>query len=199
MIHRLIRAVGAACLFTLLAVGLVLAHAHLEESDPADGETITTPYTLSAQFSEEFDPDRSFIRVVDSGGTRVAEGGMDPDEPTMMTVELPELEPGEYEARWQTVTPDDNGVERGTFSFTVATPPTPSPSAEPTTAPSATTGPTASVAPTASPTAPTSPSASPEPVDGAPSASGSDVVLALVLAAVAIGAVLLFIFARRRG
>ena len=40
-----------------------LAHAELEESDPADGATITTPYTLTATFSEEFDPDRSFIRV----------------------------------------------------------------------------------------------------------------------------------------
>ena len=32
----------------------------------------------------------------------------------MMTVELPELDPGEYTAGWQTVTPDDNGVEHGT-------------------------------------------------------------------------------------
>ena len=104
----------------LLAPFRVLAHAELEESDPADGATITTPYTMTATFSEEFDPDRSFIRVRGPSGDIVAEGGQDPDDPTMMTVDLPELPPGEYTAGWQTVTADDNGVEDGTFTFTVA-------------------------------------------------------------------------------
>ncbi len=205
MTFRLVRAAVIACLLLLPVAAVAFAHAHLEESDPADGDTITTPYTVTARFSEEFDPERSFIRVHDSTGAQVAVGAVSPDDPTVMTVDLPELQPGEYEVRWQTVTPDDNGVENDTFTFTVAPAPTDSPSPSPTRSatPTSTQGASATApAPpsaTASPTATPSPAATPEPVDGAPSATGTDLVLALVLAAVAIGAVLLFIFARRRG
>jgi methionine-rich copper-binding protein CopC len=198
---RLLNPLLAGLLIGLLLPVTVLAHAHLEESDPADGDTITTPYTLTARFSEEFDPDRSFIRVHDSTGDRVAIGAVSDDDPTVMIVELSELEPGEYEVRWQTVTPDDNGVENDTFRFTVAAVATPSPSAQATPSSSAvptSSAPDASATPSASPATTPSVTSSPEPVDGSPSARGSDLVLALVLAAVAIGAVLLFIFARNR-
>ncbi len=45
---------------------------------PADGETIQTPYRLTATFTEEFDPERSFVRVQDATGAVVAEGGVSP-------------------------------------------------------------------------------------------------------------------------
>ena len=41
-----------------------------------------------------------------------------------------------YSVRWTTITPDDNGIERGTFTFTV-TAATPAPSASPAAAPGA--------------------------------------------------------------
>lgn len=204
MIIRATSALLMAFMFTALTPLAVLGHAHLEESDPAAGETISTPYTLTASFSAEFDAERSFIRVMDAGGALVAEGAVSDDDATVMVVELPALEPGTYEVRWQTVTPEDNGVERDTFTFTVAAAATPSPTvaatATPsaTAAPSATTVPSASVAPTSSPPASPTPVATAEPIDGSPSGTGTDLMLALLLAAVVIGAVLLFIFARNR-
>ena len=201
MIVRLINALVSAFVLSIFVTASVLAHAHLEESDPDDGSTITTPYTLTARFSGEFDADRSFIRVVDAAGTRVADGAVNQDNPTVMVVELPELEIGEYEVRWQTVTPEDNGVERGTFTFTVAEAATPSPSPRPspsTTAAPTGTAPSTSVAPAASPTVAPFPTASPQAIDGSPAGSGNDLMLALVLAAGVIGAVLLFVFARNR-
>ena len=197
MTHRLIGAFVAATLLVLLATVSVFAHAELVESDPADGETIETPYTLTATFSEEFDPNpqRSFVVVEDPAGDEVARGGVSEDDPTMMTVDLPELEPGDYTVRWQTTTADDQGVERGTFTFNV-TAPTPTPTANPT----PTTVPTAS-GPATSPLSPTEgpePTATPiSPIDQLPT-GGNDVVLALVIAGVVIAAIALFLLARSR-
>ena len=200
---------GALCSALLLLMFSVMpasAHAELEESDPADGETIETPYTLTATFSEEFDPNpqRSFILVRDSAGDEVARGGVSAEDPQMMTVELPALDPGEYTVRWQTTTADDNGVERGTFTFNVVAATTLPPTSPPPTATPAspTARPTASAAPTAtpahSPTPSPSPIASPPPSDGPQSASGNDVLLALILGAVAIAAIATFLFSRSR-
>lgn len=200
MTRNAIGALVAAGLLVLLSTVSVLAHAELVESDPADGDTIETPYTLTATFSEEFDPNpqRSFILVEDSAGEEVARGGVSDDDPTMMTLDLPELPPGEYLVRWQTRTLEDGGIENDTFTFNVAASATPSPRATPsptaTLAPATAPGTTPTPAPAASPL----PVATPAPIDGQPTTGGSDVFLALVLAAVAIGAIALFLFARSR-
>ena len=155
-----------AALLALSLPAFVMAHAHLEESDPADGATITTPYTLSATFSEEIDPLASSLVVKDASGAEVASGSVDPDDHTTMTADLPQLRDGVYTASWTSVTPDDGGIERGTFTFTVA-------------AAGATPAPT--------------------PIVITPGAAGSnDVLLALLLAAIGIGAVVLFVFFRGR-
>jgi methionine-rich copper-binding protein CopC len=124
----------AAAIAALLVLSLpltALAHADLEESDPADGATITTPYTLTATFAEEFDPARSTLVVENSAGTQVAAGTAD-DGHTKMTADLPALPAGVYTVRWTTVTPDDNGIERGTFTFNVGSSvSTPAPTAAP--------------------------------------------------------------------
>jgi copper resistance protein C len=179
----------AAFLAMLMSVSTVVAHAELVSSDPADGETIETPFTLTATFSEEFasDTERSFIRVQDAGGEIVASGGQSPDDATMMTVDLPALEPGEYTVRWQTTTEDDNGVERGTFTFSVAPPATPAPTATP--SPTRTAG--ASTPPVATPT--------PGPT-AAPTATGSgnDVLLALAIGVLIVGVIAFFLVRRSR-
>lgn len=183
-------AAAAALMLLLFSVSAVAAHAELEESDPADGATIEAPYTLTATFSEEFaaDPEISFMRVQDASGAVVASGGQSADDPTMMTVDLPELEPGEYTVRWQTTTEDDNGTERGTFTFKVAAAATPSPAATATPAASA---------PAASPTAAPTPTATPGGA-GQSTAGGSDVLIALIIGLVIIGAIAAFLFARQR-
>lgn len=191
------RTLVAASMLLLVFTGTALGHAELVESDPADGETIETPYMLTSTFSEEFDPNpqRSFVVVEDSAGDEVALGGVSEDDPTMMTVDLPELEPGEYTVRWQTTTPDDQGVERGTFMFNVAAP-TPAPTANPT--PPSVPTPSGPAASPLSPTEGPAPTATPiGPIGQLPTA-GNDVLLALVLAGVVIGAIALFLFARSR-
>jgi copper resistance protein C len=195
-------ALVSACLLMLLLVIPVAAHAELEDSDPADGETITTPYTLTATFSEDFssNSDQSFVRVQNADGDVVASGGHD-DQGASMTVELPALPPGEYTARWQTTTVDDNGVERGTFSFTVeaaATPgPTPEPTAtsQPTEASGVTSAPTTPTTATPAPTQILTPTPSGQTGNGAPG-GGTDVLLALA-AGIAIVGVLAYFLVRR--
>lgn len=201
--HFLGALVGASLLLFLSTVS-ALGHAELEESDPADGETIETPYTLTATFTEGFDPNpqRSFVLVRDVAGDEVARGGVSEDDPTMMTVDLPALEPGEYTVRWQTTTADDQGVERGTFTFNVAAAASPSPTATPSPTPTAaptTAGPTATPQPSTSPPTTTpSPTASPIVGGGQPTAGTNDALLAIALAAIVIGAIALFLFARSR-
>ena len=194
----LVRGAVAAAFLVLLAAVPVLAHAELEESDPADGETITTQDTLIATFTEEFDAERSFLRVKNSAGSTVADGHQDPDDPNVMVADLEGLDLGTYTVQWQTVTPDDNGVEHGTFTFNVAqavgtdggssqvpTTPGPSASARP------------SVAPTAAPSV--APSPAPTPTSSGPAAaSGNDVLLALALAAVVLVGLGIYLFTRRR-
>lgn len=157
----------------------VFGHAGLLTSDPADGDTISTPYTLVATFEEELDPERSSLTVFDAADEQVAHGEVDSDDPSMMFVELPELEPGEYIVRWTTVTPDDDGVDRGEFTFNVIAA---QQTIEPTTAPTTS-------APTPAPTGTTG---------GGQSADNNDVLLALAFAGVALAGIGLFVFNRTR-
>lgn len=168
MTHRF-AALLVAALASLAIAGVVLAHAELESSDPADGATITTPYTLTATFSEEIDIERSTLIIENSAGAQVAAGTVNADDHTVMTVELPALPDGVYTVRWTSVTPDDNGIERGTFTFNVGS-----------AAASASSVPT------------------PPPNDGLPGNREGDPIVAIGLAAVAIGLILAFIFFRRR-
>ena len=188
--NRTIRSASVAAIFVLLfsAAG-VAAHAELVSSDPADGATIETPYTVTATFSEEFsaDPEITFIRVQDAAGDTVASGGQSPDDALMMTVDVPALDPGEYTVRWQTTTADDNGVERGTFTFTVAATSTAAPTATArASTPAATSTPSATAAPTATPSG----------SGGSSTGSNNDVLLALAIGVLIVG-VLAFILVRR--
>jgi methionine-rich copper-binding protein CopC len=131
MTYRFRVAFAAAALVALAVPALAMGHADLVSSDPADGSTLsTTPYTLTATFAEEIDTEASTLFVENSSGVEVAHGTVNADDNTMMTAELPALPDGVYTVRWTTVTPDDNGIERDTFTFTVApaaTTPAPTP------------------------------------------------------------------------
>lgn len=183
MRHR--RAAAAAVLSLLLAALLpasVAAHSELVSSNPADGALLTVPpLEISGDFSEELDATRSVMDLRAPGGAVLATGRV-PDDgpPTRMTiVDLPAFAPGTYEVRWTTVTADDNGVERGTVTFTLlASTPSPTPTAEPSSTP----------APTAPPSAtPAAPAPSPAPAPGAGSTTGDLLVPLAVLAGILVG------------
>ena len=113
------------------------AHSALESSDPADGQTITTPLDrVGLTFSEApltgLDAGLR-IEVRDAAGTDRATGDVTVDGATMSrTVDL---EDGAYTVLWRYVSPDGHPIT-GELGFTVALPaPTqePSASATPTT------------------------------------------------------------------
>ena len=149
--------------------GIALAHAELVSSDPPAGGTLTTtPYTLTATFDDELTPDGSSIVVENASGTEVATGTVSQTDEFAMTAELPTLPDGAYTVRWTAVTADDLAVERGTYTFNVGA---------------------ASSSATPTPTAP--------PVDGLPGDS-KEPIIAIGLAALIIGAIVLFVIIRGR-
>ncbi len=104
--------------------GVALAHAQLSSSDPADGSQMTVPpQRITMQFSEALDPVGSTATVSRMDGTRVDTGDtqVDPASRKTLTVGVPALLPGGYIVQWHAVTPDDNGVTEGSFTFTVVT------------------------------------------------------------------------------
>jgi methionine-rich copper-binding protein CopC len=138
--------VGALALW---APAAAMAHSELESADPAANSTVAeSPTLIVANFTEKVDASRSSMELRGADGAVIAKGGVAPGDPeaVQMTVEPPApLAPGTYEIRWTTVTADDNGIERGTYTITVAAAPTPAPTQVP---PSAT--PEESEAPTES-------------------------------------------------
>ena len=180
-----------ALLAALLVPGVAFAHAELVSSTPASGATVSTdPGTISATFSEAIDPGRSSMELLSPAGQTVATATVDASG-TSMTLDHPALEPGTYTVRWTTVTPDDNGVERGTFTIIVA-------AAASATAASASSGasPNATPIPVDSQPA-TSPAASADPSSGSSGSGGAtDVILPIAVLILAIGAIL-FLLRRR--
>ena len=104
--------------------GVAFAQAKLSSSDPADGSQVTVPpQRITMQFSEDLDPAASTAMVSRMDGTRVDNGDtkVDAANRTMLTVGVGTLVPGGYIVQWHAVTPDDNGVTEGSFTFTVVT------------------------------------------------------------------------------
>jgi len=204
MHHR--RAALAAALSLLLAVLLpaaVGAHSELVSSNPADGATLTgPPLEISGDFSEELDTTRSVMELRAPGGGVLATGRVPDGGPAtrMAIVDLPAFAPGTYEVRWTTVTADDDGVERGTFTFTLlAATPSPTPTAEPSSTPAATAPPSAappSAAPAPTPAPSPAPSPAPGPVAG--STTTGDLLVPLAVLAVILAGGAAWLLRRRR-
>jgi copper resistance protein C len=155
----------------------VLGHAELESSDPADGATIRTPYTLTATFDEELTPTGSSIVIQDPSGAQVAAGTVSDTDDKSMTAELPQLATGEYTVLWTAVTADDNAVERGTYHFNAGD---------------------AAASPAGSPR--TSSGASPSPTPGPTqnTGSGNDLLVPLAIAVVIVAAIAAYFVYRSR-
>lgn len=107
----------------LVAPVVVLAHATIATSDPADGSTVaTSPATITATFAEAFDTSQSSMQLLGPDGATLATNGSSAaaTAETMSISGFGALPAGRYSVRWTTITPDDHGIERGTFSFSVA-------------------------------------------------------------------------------
>jgi methionine-rich copper-binding protein CopC len=184
-------ALTVALLVLLALPSAVAAHAEFVSGIPESGATVTAgPIDIVATFSEELGP-KSNMRLLDDAGDVVANAAIDGKE---MRIGLERIEPGSYQVRWTTVTTDDNGVERGSWTFNV-TAPIPTKVVQ-TTAPSPTAAPSSSSAPSAVPSASPIPSASRGPSSPAGASSG-DVVLPIVAALIVVALLGLILFRRR--
>lgn len=113
---------GVLALLMALPASRVLAHATLVSSDPAAGAVLAaSPATVSATFAEPFAASRSSMELLRPDGTTLAmsTAATSSTAETMTISGFGALIPGTYSVRWITITPDDNGIERGTFAFTV--------------------------------------------------------------------------------
>lgn len=186
------RAALIALALLVLLPGIAAAHAELDATSPSDGDTVEgTPTEITADFTEPL-VDGSSLELLDAAGSVVAEGAIDPDNDQRMTIDPPELEPGEYEVRWQ-ARADDGHLERGTYGFTVTAAATPEPtsSAPPSAAPTETT--VASEPSSPSP----GPAATPTPYTE-PTASTGDVLLPIIVAFVLLAVLAGYLLNRRR-
>jgi copper transport protein len=103
--------------------GAALAHAKRVSSVPEAGARLSkAPAKVTVLFTEEISakPDQSFLRVTDARGALVAAGKLDTgdlDHKTLSATLPGSLADGVYTVSWQALTPDDNGVSHGSFSF----------------------------------------------------------------------------------
>jgi len=198
--HRSGRKARAALFLAAFAVlampALVAAHAELERSTPADGETVQgSPRVIRGFFTEEL-ADGSEMALLDATGTTIATGTIDPANPTRMRIDPPELEPGDYEVQWKTFA-DDGHLEIGTFTFTVSAPITPQPSTPPTPSSPVSAAPSESALPTASAVVAPSPTEG-EATPPANAAGTSDVLFPIIAAVVIVAALGGYLLMRRR-
>jgi copper resistance protein C len=190
----------------LLLPTVVAAHAELERSTPSDGETVQgSPRVIRAFFTEEL-ADGSEMALLDDAGTTIAEGTIDPADPTRMRIDPQELEPGDYEVQWKSFA-DDGHLETGTFTFTVSAAITPPPSAPPSGPPTPSSPVSAPPSASAEPTATALPTASavvaPSPTEGdatppANTAGTSDVLFPIIAAVVLVAVLGGYLLMRRR-
>lgn len=199
MPRSLFLALIGASLFLQTIASPVLAHAALVSAVPGpDEEVAGSPDELVIRFSQDLDPSRTSIEVLDGSGARVARGGELGSGPREFRLALPDLTPGEYEVRWTSFSAEDGELARDTYSFTVVAAPSPSATAVVTPTPA----PAASALPTATSTVSPSPSASPsrnaDVTDGDTAGEGGASVIVPILAALlVIGGIAVRLLRRR--
>jgi methionine-rich copper-binding protein CopC len=182
--------VSAAALAVLLLSAPVAAHSELVSSEPADGAVVPSPFSgpVVLTFSEHL-ATGSKADLVAPGGATIAKAVVDPTARTMTFTLAAPPDPGAYEVRWVSIA-DDGDLLRGVLKFTVAAAPSPSPTPVATVAPSATATPVAVTAvPSTGPT--------PGPSAAGTPASGSDVVLPIIVALIILGAGAAYLLSRR--
>lgn len=116
--------VGALVGLALLALTPDAAHAHTElrSTTPADGERLDeAPARVVLRFTGSVDIGDDGVEVYAASGDRLdTDAPEHPDgDATMVAVDLPPLDDGEYVVSWQTTSPDGHPLT-GAFTFRVA-------------------------------------------------------------------------------
>ena len=195
---RTLTMLAAAVLALSLPTAIVLGHAELVTSTPADGSTVQAPFAepILMTFSEALRADSS-AELDDSAGKVAATATV--SGTTITVTPAAALSDGDFEVRWVSIATDGH-ILRGTFRFTVA----PAASAGPTTSAGASGSdrPTASGAPPTA-TASGAPVASVAPIpsggggSGGGTPSASDVIVPIVAGGLLVVGLAAFVLRRR--
>jgi len=109
-------------LMTGIAPSLVMAHASLVRSDPADNANLAeSPREIRLWFNEPISSQFSLAQLLNVQAQPVEISGIrvDPADPTLMILTLPELSPGIYSVRWKVLSEADGHFTQGTLVFGV--------------------------------------------------------------------------------
>jgi copper transport protein len=116
-------------LLCLICLGLVVccingvqAHAFLIRSDPADNSVLEeAPQAARLWFSEALIPGLSSAHILDLDGNQIEIDSIqvDPSDPKLMTLGLPQLEQGVYTVSWEVSSAFDGHASRGYFVFRI--------------------------------------------------------------------------------
>lgn len=121
-VARRLAALGAAAVWLLVAASPASAHGELVTSEPPPNASLTEPPAeLRLSFTEPVDPANTTIELLDPqqiaveglGSVETSEGGL------VVTVALPELEPGVYVVRYQVLSTVDGHVTGGSYAFQI--------------------------------------------------------------------------------
>lgn len=124
--HRIILILILFVLMLLIS-SRVFAHAELLRSNPPVGATLdSSPTEVLTWFSSPLQTG-SVLRVIDNQFRDVSRTAaiIDPDDTTLMRLELAPLGPGQYTVNWR-ATAQDGDISSGSFSFAVREPTIPS-------------------------------------------------------------------------
>jgi len=101
----------------------VFAHAELKSSEPADGMVATTPAELTLHFSQNLITAQSWVAIRDSqGGDTQLKVAFDANDKKLMKATTPQLQPGTYTIRWQSLSADDDDFATGSYKLIVLNP-----------------------------------------------------------------------------
>jgi copper resistance protein C len=116
---------GVTCVFasllTMVATFEAGAHAFLDHATPAVGSAIHgSPAQVRLWFTQELEPAFSTVQVQDRDGRRVdkKDKQVDPTNPALLQVSLPQLAPGRYRVVWRALSVDTH-VSEGDFTFDI--------------------------------------------------------------------------------
>jgi copper resistance protein C len=125
-------ALRSVVVVALLAVALVVAlpgrgvfaHAELAKSEPpAGGSLATTPAQLTLTFSQALVPSQSWVAIRDAlGGDTQLAVTVDPNDRKVMRATTPQLPPGNYTIRWQSLSAEDDDFAQGSYKIVVLKP-----------------------------------------------------------------------------
>lgn len=104
-----------------LTITAVSAHPQIVLTEPAaDARLTTAPEQVRISFNEPIEAAFAELRVFDAQGQAVdsGDGGRAPDDPTLLLVTLPLLNPGVYTVVWQAIGSDGHLV-KGFFAFSI--------------------------------------------------------------------------------